>query len=287
LSLTLFLRGTPVLVDAGFYSYNGSEPWERHFRETAAHSTARINRRDQARHLGKMAWSNIPSVHVERWMSRADQAWFSGSHDGYAADGVVHRRTVWLRPGGYMLIHDEFCGGQHYDLEVNFQLAPGIRAELQGQQIVGRNGLGLAWCASTPMMARACEGGALPDEGWIASRLDSRIPAPRLTLFSPVHGPYVQVLTVASDLARATVTMHSAAAAVGAPGPVVATIHTPDFTDHLIAGGGRWTAGAFETDAALAVWRTCAGRVIEATRIGGTYQTHETTANRRTSRCAE
>jgi hypothetical protein len=286
LSLSLFLRGRPLLVDAGFYTYNGPVLWERHFRETAAHNTARINRRDQSRHLGKMAWSNIPSARIERWASQPDQAWFSGSHDGYAADGVVHHRTVWLRPGGYVLIHDMFLGGHEYDLEVNFQLPPDTRAELQGQQIVGRNGLGLAWSATASMLARACEGGDLPDQGWIASRLDARVPAARLTLFSPVQGPCVQVLTVAADLTRTRVTMHPAAAAFGAQRPVAVIIETPDFTDHVVAGGGRWAAGTFETDASLAVWRTRDGRVTETTRIGGTYQTHETTANRRTSRCA-
>ena len=36
------------LVDAGFHTYNGAEAWERHFRETGAHNTARIDGRDRS-----------------------------------------------------------------------------------------------------------------------------------------------------------------------------------------------------------------------------------------------
>src|SRR5204863_6227033 len=34
LSVVVFLHGQPVLVDSGFYTYNGDERWERHLRET-------------------------------------------------------------------------------------------------------------------------------------------------------------------------------------------------------------------------------------------------------------
>ena len=47
-----------MLVDSGLYAYNCGGEWEAHFRETAAHNTARIDGRDQARHIGKMAWSH-------------------------------------------------------------------------------------------------------------------------------------------------------------------------------------------------------------------------------------
>jgi uncharacterized heparinase superfamily protein len=127
LSVIVWLGGRRVLVDSGLYAYNCGGEWEAHFRETAAHNTARIDGRDQARHIGKMAWSHSYRATIEDYAGDARQSRAVGSHDGYARGShpVVHRRVVWRRPGGYILIHDEFVGEGVHDLEVNYQFAPG------------------------------------------------------------------------------------------------------------------------------------------------------------------
>jgi uncharacterized heparinase superfamily protein len=132
LSVVVFLRGQPVLVDSGFYTYNGDERWERHLRETAAHNTARVDGLDQARHLAKMAWIEVPRPRLEHWADLHDQGYVAGSHDGFLRNtGVVHRRYVWYRPGGYVVLFDDFEGAPGHDLEVNFHFAP-VEAVLSG-----------------------------------------------------------------------------------------------------------------------------------------------------------
>ncbi len=57
LSVVVGLGGREVLVDPGFFCYNGDPAWEVHFRKTAAHNTVVVDGRDQAQHVSKMAWT--------------------------------------------------------------------------------------------------------------------------------------------------------------------------------------------------------------------------------------
>ena len=129
LSIIVSLEGRRVLVDSGLFAYNCGGPWEAHFRETAAHNTARIDGRDQALHLGKMAWSHSYRATIDGSRAAPDQ-WVVASHDGYArgSAGVVHRRAVWLRPDHYVIVRDEFVGHGAHAIEVNYQFAPGTVA---------------------------------------------------------------------------------------------------------------------------------------------------------------
>lgn len=275
LSLTVFLRGQPVLVDAGYYTYNGDEAWERFFRETAAHNTARIDGRDQARHLAKMAWSHVPRARLEGWMSDGTQAWVRGSHDGYARGqgGVVHRRTVWLRPGGYVLLYDEFLGEGEHDVELNFQLTPIPIQAVERQALRTVTGPGVWWSGSQPVRASLVEGGAGAGDGWIAPALGARVPAPRLTLSSRIRRGHEGLLTIVADFATTTVTPASTVSDACAL-PVAAIVSTGEYVDHIVATDGRPTiAGGCQTDASIAVWRSRGGCVVETARVGGGYLT--------------
>ena len=184
LSSLVCLGGRRVLVDSGLYAYNSGGDWEAHFRETAAHNTARVDRRDQARHIGKMAWSHSYRATLEASMVADRQSWTVGSHDGYASgpDGVTHRRAVWRRPGGYVLIHDEFVGEGRHELEVNYQFAPGdLHVSADGH--ASFDGFAeLAWVGAEAWTPDVRCGGPGPADGWICSSLGVRRAAPRLTL---------------------------------------------------------------------------------------------------------
>jgi hypothetical protein len=183
LSVVLALDGRRVLADSGLFAYNCGGPWEAHFRETAAHSTARIDGRDQAQHLGKMAWSNSYTVTVEGSGLRTD-AFAVASHDGYARgpEGVRHRRAVWLRPGHYAIVWDEFKGSGTHTIEVNYQFAPGTLSLASPGLARFDGGAEMAWLGDRPWTASIHDGGAGPDEGWICPSLGVRVSAPRLRL---------------------------------------------------------------------------------------------------------
>lgn len=198
LSLVAWLGGTRTLVDSGLYAYNCGGEWEAHFRETAAHNTARVDGRDQARHIRKMAWSHSYRATQEGWAPEAGGGWIVGSHDGFARgpEGVRHRRTVWLRPEGYLLVADEFEGAGTHDLEVTYQFAPGV-LDLVGQTRARFDGVvEAAWIGSEPWDARTACGGEHPGDGWIAPSLGIRVPAPRVTLTCRSGAPRTWLLTV-------------------------------------------------------------------------------------------
>ena len=275
LSVIVSLSGRPVLVDSGLYAYNCGGEWEAHFRETAAHNTARIDGRDQARHIGKMAWSHSYRAAVEGQMSDHRQAWVCGSHDGYARDGVIHRRTVWRRPGGYVLVHDEFVGRGTHEIEVNYQFAPG---ELAGiNSLAGDGGVArgiadgrvlfdefaqLIWMGTGNWRAQIRNGGEGPADGWICQSLGVRTPAPRLTLTGAMAGATVTLLTVVADRSLCARLAAGQAALLG-----LATGEDVDW----IAAAGLSEGGPIDTDGRLAVCRMSRGVELERAHAQGTF----------------
>lgn len=208
LSVIASLSGRRVLVDSGFYAYNCGGAWEAHFRETAAHNTARVDARDQARHLGKMAWSHGYRATCHGWDAGSDggPGWVLGSHDGYARgmQGVTHRRLVWLHDRGRLLVFDEFIGSGEHDLEVNYQFAPGALAPGGHDRVVFDNAVDVTWAGTVTFDMELRCGGANPDDGWIASSLGVRRPAPRLTLRAHMAGRSTALLAVFANPASSS-----------------------------------------------------------------------------------
>ncbi|BCS33210.1 hypothetical protein TBR22_A24370 [Luteitalea sp. TBR-22] len=200
LSIIVSLRGQRVLIDSGFHAYNCGGAWEAHFRETAAHNTARIDGRDQALHLGKMAWSNSYRAFPEGWHASGREAWTVGAHDGYdrAPEGVTHRRAVWLRDAGYVIVCDEFLGQGEHDIEVNFQFAPGHALAAEGDNSVRFGDVAaLHWASPVAWTSTLADGGDTgPDAGWIAPSLGVKQAAPRLTLRCRTAAARTVLLTV-------------------------------------------------------------------------------------------
>ena len=275
LSIIVWLGGRPVLIDPGFYCYNGTQDWDIHFRKTGAHSTALIDGRDQARHVAKMAWCHAFRSRLEAWAVDQRQAYVVGSHDGYARgpNGVVHRRTVWMRPGGYIVVHDEFLGEGEHDVELNFQFAPGSAVLTDDCRLLFRGDTELCWTGSHRLTARLCCGGAAPHEGWIAPSLGLRVSAPRLTLTSRITGSKAAFVTVIADLTVTgglpRVRMTSSRGTEGRAAAI--SVDGADSTDWIATTGvtpGQRTL--LDPDAPLGIWRLQQGRLVEVS-IGGPH----------------
>ena len=269
LSVILSLGGRPVLVDAGLYAYNCGGDWEAHFRETAAHNTARIDGRDQARHIGKMAWSHSYRPSLEGRLEDPRQAWVVGSHDGYmrGPEGVTHRRSVWRRPGGYVLIHDEFVGAGTHDIEVNFQFAPGTLQLRPARRALFEDLADVAWMSGVEWKAQARCGGPTPTDGWICRSLGVRQAAPRLTLQAKMNEARVSLLTVLAHGASRVVEGEEAGGMVAVLG---------DSWVDWIAASGVTTGAVMSTDGRLAICRTSdAGLVEQAVAQGTTLRVDE------------
>ena len=202
LSVVVWLGGEPVLVDPGFFCYNGDPEWEVHFRKTIAHNTARVDGQDQATHVHKMDWCRTFKASFDRWHVDESGALVTGSHDGFAhasGGGVTHRRTVWRRPRGYVLVLDEVEGSGSHEIDLTYQFAPGP-ARLDHNRLVFRDTFELVWHSEPRAIAGLCQGGQGPHEGWIAPSLGVKVPAPRLNLHVSFRAPRIVVLAVLADL---------------------------------------------------------------------------------------
>jgi hypothetical protein len=277
LSVMAWLGGTPVFVDSGFFCYNGPREWEVGFRKTSAHNTACIDARDQSKHVSRMAWANAFTPRQEGWQTDGRHGWAMGSHDGYArgATGVTHRRIACLRPGGYIVLLDEFTGSGEHLIDVNYQFPPGVEPRFEGNSLRWAD-FEMSWASGSGIARQLRCGGPDPDDGWVATSLGVRHPAPKLTLTLNFHAPKTILATVVADLRvmRGSSRVSTAAVEPCSPGALAMVVQCPEYDDWLIAGGELPArVGPFESDARLSMWRSQNGLFTDPVWIGGTYAT--------------
>ena len=199
LAVVVWLGGKPVFVDAGFYSYNGDPRWERLFRATEMHNTVRVDGRSQARYLGKMTWAEVPRVTLEgaQLDDHAGVLWARGTHDGYARgkNGVIHTRTIALKPHHWLAIFDELAGIGEHQIEVGYVCAPDSRVSGRGNRAV-IDGLTLTMTASTPITLSIEDPEGATSTGCIAPSLDVRRPTRQIAGSARTHGSSTALLTL-------------------------------------------------------------------------------------------
>jgi Heparinase II/III-like protein/Heparinase II/III N-terminus len=118
LSLQLWWDGVPVLVDPGSYTYEaGSDrDW---FRSTRAHSTIRVDDRDQFGTWGAFRSGPLPTVLLSSATPKALEA--SVELPG----GVRHTRQIQWKPGGReVVVHDRLDGTGRHRVESRLVWAP-------------------------------------------------------------------------------------------------------------------------------------------------------------------
>ena len=271
LSATLWLGGRSVLVDPGMYRYNGDASWVHHFRGTGAHNTVTVDGRDQARYHRKMSWSNAFMAHVEAWHPGERQAYVMGYHDGYAsgADGVIHRRVAWLRPDGYVIFWDEVAGEGEHNLELRYQFAPGTAKLTGGNRVVFDDFAETRWVSSVATTGDVRIGGPQPSDGWIATGLGVRGPAPVLAIAAPFEAPRAIFLTAFADR-RITAGIPRLSVMRNANRGIAIAVRNARSVDWIVSGDMEGQL-PFQTDAKLAVWKVQDGHVIEARSVGGQF----------------
>jgi hypothetical protein len=132
LSFQLWWDGHPVVVDAGSSTYDAGREraWER---STAAHSTVRVDARDQFRPWGAFRSGPLPPVEL------------IAAGEGFAEalvrlpGGVVHRRRLeWDAPGATLSILDTIGGHGRHGVESRLLWAPGLRDAAVEAEGLGR-----------------------------------------------------------------------------------------------------------------------------------------------------
>jgi len=124
LSITVNSGGRPLLIDPGTCEYVGSE--RNIFRGTRSHNTLVIDNADQAEPKGPFAWTKLPTVKADGWISGSSFDLFAGSHDGYCrlASPVIHRRWVFSLKSEFWLVRDLAEGRGEHRLDLFWHFNP-------------------------------------------------------------------------------------------------------------------------------------------------------------------
>jgi hypothetical protein len=186
LSIEVSAYGVPMLVDPGFYTYNGSEKWHRYFRETKAHNTVVVDGCSQAEYRGRLKWSHAPAVRLEHSMISTAFDCVEASHNGYLrlAQPVVHRRVVVFLKPDYWIIRDELWGEGEHQIDRYFHFAAGVEmtCERAGIDIHARSPLGKNLAVipveTEGIAVESKRGGSEPEDGWLAMSYGRKTQAP-------------------------------------------------------------------------------------------------------------
>lgn len=128
LSVELYGRGRPLLVDPGRYTYSESgdergENWRRWFKSTAAHNTVTVDGLDQTPYARRKPKGPIATGSL-LWRVRApglDVMCGEATSPQYEAR---HQRTVIFVANEYWIVVDDLIGQRPHHYELRWHLAP-------------------------------------------------------------------------------------------------------------------------------------------------------------------
>jgi Heparinase II/III-like protein/Heparinase II/III N-terminus len=186
LAVALTVRGVPVLVDSGSYTYRAQagDGQRDLFRSTAAHNTLTVAGQSSSVPDGPFRWRHVARSALVTW-SHADRCdYFEGRHDGYArlTPPAVHRRAVLFLRGDYWIVRDRVETEGGHDVTLHLTFAPGIvldvlsatRAAASWGEAGGGGGAG-----AMEIGVFGPPGGAIrPGVGWVSECYGAMTPAP-------------------------------------------------------------------------------------------------------------
>ena len=123
LSLILWVRGQPLLVDSGTYTYHG--PWRDHFRLTAAHNTVMVDGSEQAIPMPYFNWQQVPESRCIDWAGKRVTGALT-----YSGPMTLMRELSLSQSGVWELV-DKFTGHDEHSMEWFFHFAPGLDLQVQ------------------------------------------------------------------------------------------------------------------------------------------------------------
>jgi uncharacterized heparinase superfamily protein len=299
LSLEVMVDGVPVLVDPGFFAYNGPSSWNRYFREAWAHNTVVVDGASQLEYAGHLKWARAPVVQLRHWTTSDGADCVDATHSGYQrlVEPVTHRRTVLFMKPDYWFIRDEFRGRGAHTFERYFHFAvQGVRRF--GDSLVcapasDRGGL-LLLAGGSGGTCELLADGEGPDGGWIGTRYGGRIRAPVARFVQGAAVPIALHMLILPVPLQAVEDMVGQVdiGVTGGPGAEEVRVSAPGIDDRLVFNAKAepiTSAGGVFTDAEIAWVRTTpGGEPRGAGMVSGTMLTWRNeallTATRRATR---
>ena len=276
LSLTLSVRGLPLLIDPGTGCYT-TDPAERdRLRSTALHNTLMLDDAPQSIPRGPFHWARAADARVARWRVNDGFDYFDGAHDGYAP--LEHRRRVLALHGDLVVVADLVDApagvAEQHAAAVHWHIDPRWTVDARGRRVtftragervglvvphgfveafVGDEATGLGWYSPAygrvdrTTTIRVSHTGAAPF--WIVSVFD-------LNAQNPVGDvDWVPVWAEAGAIA------HGTAVRITRAGSVDHVLFAEPAL-HVREGQRTWRIGELETDARMLFCRATAERPI-------------------------
>jgi hypothetical protein len=277
LSMTLGVRGRPLLIDPGTACYTTDPATRDRFRSSALHNTVIVDGQSQSVPAGPFHWTRVANGITHAWRVNPGFDYLDASHDGFAP--ARHRRHVLSLHGDLLVVADLIEGPANHDVRVHWHLDPAWTVRVAGRQAVLRAGSERVELAVSRGAIEAIDGRDDDVLGWhapVSGRLE-RTCSLRVTTTGPsplwvvsVFGldPANEVLVVepipvwaqAGTLARALAVRIARAHSVdvfGLADPAPAG-HRKDEPRGGRGGGGEsrpardtWRMGGYETDARM------------------------------------
>lgn len=136
LSLTLGVRGVPLLIDPGTGSYTANPAARDRFRSSVLHNTLLVDGRSQSTPAGPFHWTTTASATAHIWRTSPGFDFLDASHDGYAP--LRHRRHVLALHGDLLIVADLVEGTGSHDICLHWHLDPRWSADVAGRRALLR-----------------------------------------------------------------------------------------------------------------------------------------------------
>lgn len=176
LAIDLTAGGTPILVDAGTFTYTASPAERDYFRGSHSHNVVTVDDRPASVPAGAFGWSHTAQAQLTRWSSTQGWDFFEGTHDGYSSlpDAPRVSRAILFVKGRYWLVRDRVRGREAHRAQLHFHVAPGLSARAADEHtlIITRNAEPLLRLASYAGLDRRTE--SRIDAGWASSTYGAR-----------------------------------------------------------------------------------------------------------------
>lgn len=139
LSVTMSVKGTPILIDPGTFSYNVALEWREASRRTLGHNTLCVDGLSQSEAGGPFLWLRKAKTTTERFSSDEKRGEYVGWHDGYhrLADPVTHHRHVsWSGERRILSIDDVVECRRRHSIAAAWHFSSGCELAASGPKLV-------------------------------------------------------------------------------------------------------------------------------------------------------
>lgn len=265
LSLTLTLRGTPLLIDPGTGCYTTDPQLRDRLRSSALHNTIAVDGRPQSTPAGPFSWAQTANATVHCWRTNRAFDYLDASHDGYAAVSITHRRHVLVCHDDVVIVADlvTAADSERHDIHAYWHLGPDWNARVMAGSRVALERDGervtlLTTAAQVDVFCGDADAGE-PQVGWHAPVYGCLEPAPTLRCAVSASAPcwLVSVFAIGANVPQG-LRIVSSVHAGGAPA-LAMWIDREQSTDFLAiansagpedaAARREWSTAGFTSDA--------------------------------------